>query len=123
MHRGQKGLRGGQKFDVGQLCVHLDALETAFGSSAGFERQQVLVAEVESEFIKIGLEGDGLAGAEIIGLGARFIGELAKIRLRPGNEKESSRPVPRIGSIDGPNVDIRCRAAGAKPWPQVRGRW
>jgi hypothetical protein len=54
-------------------------LETPFGSSAGLEGQQVLVAEMEREFIKIGLEGDGLAGAEIVGLGARFIRELAKV--------------------------------------------
>ncbi len=80
---------------------------------------------MESEFIKIRLEGDGLAGAEIIGLSARFIRKLAKVRLRPGNEKESARPVPRIGSIDGPNVDILLlRAADGgieihRPIPEI----
>src|SRR5260370_1105721 len=46
------------------------------------------------------------AGAEIIGFGARFIRELAEIRLRSGNEEESARPVPRVRCIDRPDVDI-----------------
>src|SRR6267378_7313700 len=58
------------------------------------------------EFIQIWLEGDGRAGTEIIGFGARFIRELAKTRLRPESEEESARPVPRVRSIDRPNVDI-----------------
>ena len=100
-------MRGRQKFNGGQLrCNHPEALETSLGSSAGLERQEVLVAEVRGEFIKIGLEGDGRAGPKIIGFGARLIRELAKIRLRPESEEESARPVPRVWSIDRPNVDI-----------------
>ncbi len=91
--RRQKSLRGRQEFNGRQLrCNHPEALQTSLGSSAGLERQEVLVAEVRGEFIKIGLEGDGRAGAKIIGFGARFIRELAKIRLRPESEEESARP-------------------------------
>ncbi len=77
LHRGQKSLRRRQKLNVRQFGCNPDALETSFWSAAGFERQQVLVAEVRGEFIKIRLEVDGRGGAEIIGLRARFIREFA----------------------------------------------
>ena len=61
---------------------------------------------MRGEFIEIRFEGDGRAGAKIEGFGARFIRELAKIRLRSESEEESARPMPRVWSIDRPNVDI-----------------
>jgi len=107
LHGRQKGLRSHQKFNVGQLrWNHADVLETPFCSSTGFKRQEVLVAEVRGEFIKIGLEVDGLAGAEIIRFGTRLIREFAKIRLRSESKEESASPVPRVWGIDRPNIDI-----------------
>src|SRR5260370_37577915 len=106
LHRRQKNLRSGQKFNGGQLrCNHPDALETSLCSSVGFERQEVLVAEMHGEFIKIWLEGDGCGGAEIVGFAARFTRESAKMRARAASEEESARPVPRARSIDRPHLD------------------
>src|SRR5258706_7853675 len=90
LHRRQISFWSRQKFNVGQLrWDHADALETPLCASAGFERQEVLVAEMHGEFIKIRLEGDGRVSAEIIGFGARLIGELAKVRLRRSEEHTS----------------------------------
>src|SRR5258708_33633631 len=103
LHRRQISFWSRQKFNVGQLrWDHADALETPLCASAGFERQEVLVAEMHGEFIKIRLEGVGRLRAEIIGVGARLMRDLAKVRLRPQSKEASARADPRGSSVASP---------------------
>src|SRR5713226_8223789 len=106
LNSGQEDLRSCKEFDVWQLSFNPDAFETPLCSAIAFERQEILVGEVHSELIKIGLEGNRSAGAEIIGFSACFFGKPAEVRLPTKGEEESARPVPGIGSVDGPDVDV-----------------
>src|SRR5260370_4167599 len=70
LHSGQEDLRSCKEFDVCQLGCNLDTFEAPLCSSIAFERQAILVGDVHSELIKIGLEGNRSAGAAITDLRA-----------------------------------------------------
>jgi len=101
-----------RKLNVASSVETLARVKRPFGPPLAIERQEILIAEVHGELIKIGLDGDGRAGAEIKRLGARCIRKLAKIRLCSGGEKESAPPVSGVWSIDGPNINILLFARG-----------
>ena len=99
-------MRRRQELNVLQFSSDPEALEAPFCSSAALKRQEVLVAEMRGELVKIGLQRDGLRDAEIEGFSACCIRELGKVRLRSVGNEESAPAMPRIRSVDCPNVDI-----------------
>src|SRR5882724_9025695 len=61
---------------------------------------------MDANLVKIRLQRDGCARAKVIGFSASFVRELAEVRLRSGDAEESARPVPVVGSINRPDVDV-----------------
>src|SRR4029077_10409091 len=96
--------------------------------SAALKRQEVLVVEMRGELVKIGLQRDGLRDAEIEGFSACCIREFGKVRLRSVGDEESAPAMPRIRSVDCPNVDILLlRAADrrieiGRPGPKISAK-
>src|SRR6267143_5107756 len=102
----QKSLRRRQEFDLWKLSDDVDAYESSFLSAAAIEGHKILIVQMGANLVKIRLQRDGRARAKVIGFSAGLVRELAEVRLPSGDAEESARPVPVVGGINRPDVDV-----------------
>ena len=73
--RGEEHRRRREELCVWKLCRHVETVEPAFSFPASVptvERQEILVAEMHLDFVKVWLEINGFAETEVVRLGAGF---------------------------------------------------
>jgi len=72
---GRNTADGREELCVRKLGPHMEAIESAFSFTAAVatvERQEILVAEIHLDFVKVRLEINGFAETEVVRLGAGF---------------------------------------------------
>src|SRR6266852_7373550 len=119
--RRQVHRRWRQKFHSRSCGFRLDACELALCAAASGNRREILVVEVLSQLLEIGLQRDRRAGAEIKGFAAGVLRQLVQIILRVVHQKEGPSAVAGAWVIHRPNIRILPLSAlnqGVKVWAE-----